>query len=147
LDPAEHPAAVRHGNVLWLTHDLDRQYYQHGAKVHRQLFVNALRALGHRPLAEVSLPSAGRISLLHQPERRRYVLHLLYAPPLQRGRCLVIEDLPPLREVPVTLRVPEAVTSLTWIPASQQLPLSAGQDGVSTVIPEFHCHCAVVAAY
>ena len=37
------------------------------------------------------LPSAGRISLLHQENKSRFIIHLLYAPPLERGRCLIIE--------------------------------------------------------
>ena len=45
------------------------------------------------------------------PQRRPPV----YATPLQRGRCLVIEDLVPLYGVPLQLTVPEEVASATLV--------------------------------
>lgn len=148
LDPAEQPAAVASGQTLWLAHALDRMYYRHGAKVHRRFFVNALRQLHTRPLAEAVLPSAGRISLLHQAAQRRYVLHLLYAPPLQRGRCLVIEDIVPLRDVVVTLRLPQTPTGVRLVPGGQALtPRDAGGGALTVIVPRLACHAAVVIEY
>ena len=96
LETAPHPAALRKGRVVFLPHRLGKLYYEHGARVHRDLFANALALIYSRPMVQTSLPSAGRVSLMHQPQHRRYVAHLLYGAPLQRGRCLVIEDLPAL---------------------------------------------------
>jgi len=148
LDNAEHPAALACGNLVWLAHGLDRSYFHHGAKVHRRFVANALRHLHTRPLVEAILPSAGRISLLHQPEHRRYVLHLLYAPPLQRGRCLVIEDIVPLRDVVTTFRLPVTPTRVFLAPAGTRLSPRAVEAGSFTVIiPRFACHAAVVVEY
>ena len=147
LEPADHPAAIQNGNVVWLAHAVDRMYFKNGAKVHRQLFTNALRLVHAKPMAEAGMPSSGRISLLHQRDLRRYVLHLTYASPLQRGRCLVIEDLPELRNVSVRLRLPETPSSLQLIPAGTSLPMAMADGVISTTIPAFSCHCAVVAAY
>jgi hypothetical protein len=147
LDDAPHPAALRNGNVVWLAHPVGRMYYAQGAIVHRRLFANALRLVHTKPMAAADLPSCGRISLLHQPERSRYVLHLLYASPLQRGRCLVIEDLPELRDVAVTLRLPGKVKALRLIPDDTSLPITNDGDTVCTTIPAFSCHCAIVAEY
>ncbi|MBT3286796.1 MAG: hypothetical protein HN380_05570 [Victivallales bacterium] len=147
LENAAHPAVIRHGNVIWLAHALDRMYYTQGAIVHRQLFANALRLLHAAPMAEADMPSCGRISLLHQPEHQRYVLHLLYASPLQRGRCLVIEDLPELHNVKVALRLPEEIKSLHLIPADGTLPMATTDGVLTTTIPSFSCHCAIVAEY
>jgi hypothetical protein len=148
LETAAHPAALACGNVLWLAHGLDRSYYQHGAKVHRRLFANALRQLHTRPLVEAILPSAGRISLLHQPEQRRYVLHLLYAAPLQRGRCLVVEDIVPLRDVVVALRLPVKPLRVWLAPAGSALsPRDAADGSVTVIVPRFACHSAVVVEY
>ena len=160
------PAAWRHGNVIVLAHALDRMYYTHGAKVHRDLFARALRTVHTAPMVEAGLPSAGRVSLLHQPGHNRYVAHLLYGPPIERGRCLVIEDLPELRDVTVRLRLPETVRTLRLVPADVELPrrelgAEATRDGgpapngpaprryrtVETTVPRFAAHCAVVAEY
>lgn len=146
LEPAEHPAALRRGRVVFLPHRLGKLYHAHGARVHRDLFANALRLIYSRPMVQTRLPSAGRVSLMQQPQHRRYIAHLLYAPPLQRGRCLVIEDLPPLFDVPLTVRVPEAISAAYLIPG--RIPLTWTQeDGIRVTVPRVQGHQAVVFEY
>jgi len=50
-------------------------------------FLNALRLVypWAKQVLSVDLPSGGRVSLAHQPARRRYCAHLLYGPPMVRG--------------------------------------------------------------
>lgn len=148
------PAAWQTGRVVVLAHDLDRIYYVNGAKVHRDLFQAALRRLPLAPMAEAALPSAGRLSLLHQEREKRYVAHLLYGPPIERGRCVVIEDLPELHNVAVTLRLPYEPKSLRLEPSGQSLEYEGSwTDGsrrrfeVKTTVPAFSCHTAIVADY
>ena len=106
-------------------------------------------------MIETVLPSAARVSLLHQREEQRYIAHLLYAAPMKRGRCEVIEDLPELRDVSLTLRLPRQVKRLSIVPGGEELEFSADghktTDGewtfLQTTIPAFTMHCAVVAEY
>ena len=144
---AAHPGAVRRGNRVFLAHHLGRIYHAHGARVHRQLFRNALALVYPTPTAQTEMPSAGRLSLLHQPEQRRYVAHLLYAAPLQRGRCLVIEDLVPLHNVPLTITVPEELSGAQLAPQGDALEVQRSADSITVVVPEVHCHQAVVFDY
>ncbi len=147
LEQAGHPGALRKGRVVLLPHSLGTLYYRHGARVHRDLFINALRLIYSNPLLKTEMPSCGRISLLHQAEQQRYVAHLLYAPVLSRGRCLVIEDLVPLHHIPVELCVPETIKNAYLIPNHQTLSWSY-QDGVcKMILPEWQGHCAVVFEY
>ena len=143
------PAAWRTGSTIVIAHPLDRMYYAHGAKVHRDYFARLLRIVHTAPMAEAALPSAGRLSLLHQERERRYVAHLLYGAPIRRGRCEVIEDLPQLHDVTVRLRLPHPVTSLRLIPDGIDLPYrrTSTGDAVETTVPRFAAHCAVVAGY
>ena len=147
LEASAFPAVVKNGNVIVSAHPLDRMYYEHGAKVHRTLFANALRLLHTRPMVEAGLPSAGRVNLLHFADRRCYVLHLLYAPPLERGRCLLIEDMPPLRDVPVTLRLPAEPTAVHLEPEGRGLKFTRDSSAVELTVPEFSCHCALRVLY
>jgi hypothetical protein len=71
----------------------------------------------------------------------------LYAPVLQRGNCLVIEDLVPLYDIPVEVRVPQNIQRAYLIPGKKPLELSHSNDSVHVVVPEFQCHCAVVLEY
>lgn len=146
-DPAEHPAVIQTGSVVFTANPLDRMYSWRGALPHRELFAALLRRIHTEPNLSVELPSAGRVSLLHQPDENRYVAHLLYASPHYRGKLELIEDLVPLQNVPVELRVPEQVKSARLIPDGTTLDLEV-QDGVCrVVVPEFTMHCGVVFEY
>ena len=147
LEDAEHPAIIRKGNVVFIAHELDKLYYVHGAQQHRQLFSNALGLLHTRPMVETELPSAGRISLLHQKDQKRYVAHLLYGPPITRGMCEVIEDLPTLYDVPVTFDLPVAVKKAVLIPDMKKLKIRKKDGKQYVTVPEFSCHCAVSFEY
>jgi len=147
LDDASHPGIIRYGNVTYIAHELDLMYYNSGARLHRDLVINALNQVHKKPMVETELPSAGRISLLHQPQHSRYVVHLLYASPMQRGECEVIEDLPDLHNVPVTVDLPVAVKKAVLVPAMQELPISVQDGKPSVIVPKFSCHCAVAFEY
>jgi hypothetical protein len=147
LEDAAHPAALQKGRVVFLPHRLGEIYYRHGARVQRDLFRNALELIYTKPMLAVELPSCGRATLMQQAEKNRYVVNLLYAPALQRGRCLVIEDLVPIYNVPVRLRVPERVKNVYLAPSRDPLTASV-QDGVVEVtVPRVECHQMVVFEY
>jgi hypothetical protein len=133
--------------VVFLPHSLGYLYYTNGAQLHRQFFANALRLIYDRPMVSTALPTAGRVSLLHQPQQRRYVAHLLYGPPIQRGRAQVIEDLPTLDNVPVEVRLPEKVRDVYLVPGKRKLKPTRRDDVVRVVVPSFNCHVAVVFEY
>lgn len=151
MEDASHPAAIRKGKVVYLAHELGRDYFEWGAKAHRDYFRNALELVYRRPALRVDMTSAGRATFVHQPEKARYVAHLLYGPPLQRGKCQIIEDLPTLRDVEVEFRVPEKIKRAYTVPDKKKLALrrqGGGKAGaVSLRVPEFSCHTAVVLEY
>jgi len=145
---AAHPAALRHGRLIWLAHDLGALYHDHGARLHRQYLLNALALLYRNPVLRVTgMPSGGRVNLVHQPQHQRYVAHLLYAPPIQRGRCLVLEDYPPLHDLSVSLRVGETITSATMPLSGQGLPLTRDDGRVTARIPRMEGHTMAVFTY
>ena len=111
------------------------------------LFYNALQLLRTRPLVSADMPSAGRMNLLHQPERERYVVHLLYASPIQRGAVSVIEDLVPLHNTRVEVDFEEEIQRAYLIPSGENIPMERKGDKVVLIIPEFTCHTALVLEY
>ncbi len=147
LVKAEHPGVVKSGNTIYIAHELDKMYFEHGARVHRELFMEALSALKVEPIVKVDMPSLGRINLLHQPDRKRYVLHLLYAAPIQRGSVSVIEDLVPLYNVPVEFDPRKKVEKIYTIPDMKFLDFNDDGQKIRLTIPEFTGHTAVVFEY
>lgn len=146
-EPAAHVGGLQKGRIIYLPHAFGRLYHDHGARMHREIVINALRRLYTQQTLTVELPSVGRVNLLHQPEARRYVAHLLYAPPLQRGRCLVIEDMVPLYNIPVTLRVPETIATVSLPLDGETLPTAQDGGAVSVTVPKLAGHQVVVFGY
>ena len=98
-------------------------------------------------MVTATLPSAGRLNLLHFPDKNQYVVHLLYGPPIQRGIARVIEDLVPLYDVEVCLDVEVPVRKVYMVPGHRELKVDRQDSGVSVTVPEFSCHTAVVFEY
>ena len=148
LEDSAYPAVIRKGDVVWFAHDLDKLYFEHGVRLHRDLVSLVIELLHKAPLVEVEgLPSAGRISLLHQPQHSRYVLHLLYAPPLRRGGVEVIEDLPQIGGVSAKLKLPEQVIGIRFIPSNRTADFERNEDGVVVEVPSFSMHTGIVLDY
>ena len=142
------PAVVRNGNVIFFAHPLDRLYYDNGVRLHRELFKSAIDQLGAAPVLKVTgLPSSGRVSLLRQKAKNRYVAHLLYSPALQRGDCKVIEDFPSIFGVTLEMRVPERATKVRTIPDGETLAFTQENGTVKVAVPTFAMHTGVVLEY
>lgn len=144
---ASHPAIIRKGNIVWAAHRLEKNYGKEGSRVHKQLFYNALKQLLTDPILEVEMPSCGRVNLLHQPQESRYVVHLTYATPHQRGRAKVIEDLVPIYNIPVRVRFDSRIKKAYTIPNNEELKITKVGDQLEVMVPEITCHRGVVFEY
>ncbi|MDX2226676.1 MAG: hypothetical protein SFY92_06285 [Verrucomicrobiae bacterium] len=145
--PATQGGAFQNGNIVFLPHPLGALYHDHGARLHRQMFLNALALIYKNPVVDVRLPSEGRINLWHQPQHRRYVLHLLYASPIQRGRCLVIEDIITLRDIRVGLKVPQKIQTVHLALTGKKLAQKRVAGRVEVTVPELTGHQILVFEY
>ena len=150
--PAAHPAVIERadGRVIAIAHDIDRQYFNEGMRLHRQLFENVLERLDYTPLVEADMPSMGRLNLLHQPDRKRYIAHLTYASPVQRGNVRVVEDIVPLIRVPVRFHLPEEVKPkrVYIIPGEENYGYRTLSDGgLEVMLPLLEMHAGIVVEY
>ncbi|HEX2513173.1 MAG TPA: alpha-L-fucosidase [Chloroflexota bacterium] len=120
------PAAVRAGRVVYLSFPLCRAYRRHGSRVYRTLVRNAIDLLLPQRLVTAGLPSYGQVTVLRQPETRdRLVVHLLAYPVERRTAQLdVIEDVVPLRDVPLSLRPGFRPSRVYEAPSETPLPFS-----------------------
>jgi hypothetical protein len=147
LDKEDYPAVVQHNNTVFFAHDLDRIYAENGSKVHRQLFGNTIRHLHKNLLIQTKgLPSSGRVTLLHQENKNRYVIHLLYAPPLQRGRCLIIEDVPEIHNVELSIDLKKKIKKISILNLDKKIKID-GNEIINIKIDKFKIHEAVVLEY
>jgi len=141
---AGYPAAVRNraGNVVYLANPVFGQYCRKGMQLHRDFALNALALLLPKRTVETKgLPSGGLVTLQRRTAAKDCILHLLYGVPVKRGETRVIEDLPAIPRIKVTLRLPEAVAAVRLVPEGRELAFRPGRDGkVTFTLPRLEMH-------
>lgn len=146
---------VMGGNVLYFAHPVFALYMGYGAVALKRYVVSALRAfLGDALTLESNLPSTARAHVMEQKKEKRYVCHLLYATPVARGGEMqlsggtvatrrsieVIEELLPLHDVEVALKLPRPVKRVTLEPQGAELPFATQGGRVRFRLDQFTCH-------
>ncbi len=160
-DPSPYSAGVRKESIVYLAHPVFSIYAAMGASAYRDYAARAVRAL-LSPTVETDLPSAGRVTLTRQVDRRRYVCHLLYATPAGRGGRVtlspagyvrdsipveVIEDLPELAEVNLSVSTPETIRRVTVEPEGTEIDFEECDGRTTVVVDRLACHGMVVFHY
>ena len=154
-EPSGFDCGVRHGSILYFSHPVFRHYRAYGAVAYREFVTRSIRAfLGDALTLSTNLPSTARVTLTEQPEQKRHILHLLYSPTISRGGALhlsggnaaggrtieVIEELPPLCKVEITLDLPPSFQAARLVPQDTELPVKRKGSRVTICLPEFSCH-------
>ena len=139
-EQSAYPAVIAGKNFVYVAHDAFSMYRTNGAQLHRDYLTQALGVLYQKPVLTVGLMSGGRTRLAWQPQNRRYVLHLLYGPPIVRGNCLVLEDFPEVRETPVTIRTDKSIARVVLRPQNVSLDFEKTNEGITFTISSFRMH-------
>ncbi|AIQ54369.1 beta-galactosidase trimerization domain-containing protein [Paenibacillus sp. FSL R7-0331] len=137
------PAMVENDSGIYIAWDVFSEYADGGHLILKEMVLYALSRLLPQPVLSTSLPARGIATLQYQQAERRYVNHLLYAAPALKGRIEVIEDIVPLQDVSVSLRLPSAaaVKRVYLAPAMSELPFTADQDGgITYTVPHLENH-------
>lgn len=162
-DLSEYPGAIRKGNILYLAHPIFSIYNAVGGVAYKEYIANAVNMLlADDKSMHTNLPSPASASVTHQPEEKRYILHLLYANIMARGantvlspesyvigssRVEVIEELLPLRDIKASVKLPVDVKKVTLEPQGKEIPFKQTENGAEIEVDEFTCHQMVVLHY
>lgn len=135
------PAAYMHGHTAYIPWPIFREYAEKGSYHIKELARQAIDALlDGRRSAEAALPDRGVFTLTRQPEGHRLVCHLLYTHTSQRGDVEVIEDIVPLREVAVWVRMEKPPRRVNLAPQGTQLPFRWEGGKACFTVPEVYIH-------
>lgn len=155
---------TRKGNVLYLAHPVFSIYRSFGQVALRQYIGKTLRCLlaEDESLGLRNFPSTARVTLMHQPQERRYVLHLLHAHIVNRGgesdlhggnaagrqkSYEVIEEFLPLYDIGISLRRDKSIQSVRLEPQGTDLRYQVVGDTLQLALPEMHHHQMIVIRY
>jgi hypothetical protein len=124
-------------------------YLTKGSLAVKEIVCHALDLLlGKDKTLTAALPAQGIATLMHQEKESRFVNHLIYAAPVKRGaNTEIIEDIVPLYDIEVALRLPRRVTNVYLAPQMESLPFALKDGIVSYKVPRLECHQMVVLDY
>ena len=110
--------------------------------------MNALRLVYSGGAYEVEgLGSQGRVTMIRQADKSRYCMNMTYAVPVRRGEAEIIEDVMPVYNIKVTLKVKEDIKRIYFGVSGEEITAERNGDKISFMIPELHCHTTVVVEY
>ena len=143
------PGMVESNNGIYIAWNVFEDYSTMGSLILKETVVYALnRLLGRNKTLETNLPAQGVVTFTQQKELNRYVNHLLYASPVKRGESIeIIEDILPVYNVSVSVKIPETVRKVYLAPQIVDIPFTQDQDIVSYTVPKLECHQMVVIEY
>ncbi|WP_308635162.1 beta-galactosidase trimerization domain-containing protein [Paenibacillus silvisoli] len=148
------PGMAQGSDGIYIAWNMFEDYGTKGSLMLKETVLYALNRLlegegtgggGGGKTLETSLPAQGIVTLQKQPDEGRYINHLLYATPVKRGNGVeIIEDILPVYDTKVTLRLPEEAKAVYLAPQQTAIPFEQ-QDGTLTyTLDRLECHQMVV---
>ena len=111
--------------MLLFNHPLFRQYRDNAPRWCKTLVDNALTELLGARMVTHNGPSTVTVSLLHQPEHKRYIAHVLHYIPVRKSATVdIIEEPSPIDNLELTLHLPEGFTKARLVPEGTALPVN-----------------------
>ena len=164
-EPSGFACGAMHGNLLYLAHAAFSLYRFAGSVTSRQYLAKCVRKLlaDDERLRLEGFPSTGRVTLMQQPRQQRYVMHLLYANTVNRGGPAemnggnvggkeqqsfeVIEDLVPLYDIGLRLRLDESIKEVRLEPEGEPIEFTLRDGAVCLQLPRLLCHQMIAFYY
>ena len=141
--PTEHAVAAQNGPVIYISFPVFSAYAGNSYLVQKLLVRNCLRRLLPDPLIRTDAPSTAEISVTEQSGRR--IVHLLHYPAARRCPDLdIVEDVIPLANVKLALRMEKAPQKVYLAPQRQSLKFNYAAGYAEVVVPSVKGHQMVV---
>ena len=143
-EPADYPALVEKGNVIYFAHPIFKAYNDSGSYLLEQYIIKAIKRVYDPAIKTEGLPSCGRVRLRRSTDGDFFALHVLYAPPVNRGNVCLLCDFPTLHGVSFTVRVDEKIREVVTAPDGEAIPFVQKGNELSFTLPPFSLHKLVI---
>jgi hypothetical protein len=143
------PGIVKNGSVIYFAHAIFEQYDHFASRWCKQLVLNALKMLLPKPILHHDGPSTLQATINAQATQNRWVVHLLHYIPEQRATYLgVIEDVIPLHDLTVSVRVLHPPKTVTLVPQQESVVFQTKDEGyVTFTVPRIYGHQMVELSF
>ncbi|MBQ4108567.1 MAG: beta-galactosidase trimerization domain-containing protein, partial [Clostridia bacterium] len=145
---AEYPALVKNGSVVYLAHPVFEAYNRTGNYVLQKYIMRAIDlAYPDRMLKVDNFYSCGRVRVRKSDNDSFYAMHLLYAPPVNRGNVCLLEDFPRVSGIEVSLRVENKITEIYDATLDKTVDFTQNGNILSFTVDNLELHKLLVIKY
>ncbi len=142
---SEFAGATINGKVAYIAFPIFSAYGIHGNYPYRLMVRNLINQLLADPLLRVTAPTSTEATVMRQENPARTIVHLLQYCPERRGAGLdLLEDIVPLHDVPVSLKLAAKPSRVYLAPEGQELNFAYNSGRVDVKIPIVNGHAMVV---
>jgi hypothetical protein len=136
-----YPGIIKTEHTIYFIHPIFTQYNKNGALWCKQLFLNALNILLPQSLVKHDGPSTMLVTLNEQKKENRWILHLLHYIPEKRCEDIyVIEDVIPLYNINLSVKVNKKVKNISCVPEKVSLEFDVRDGRVQFTLPKLNGH-------
>jgi hypothetical protein len=138
------PAVIKNDRVIYFANPIFSEYNTVAPRWEKQLFLNALELLLPDPLVRHNGPTTLQVIVNEQSAENRWIIHLLHYIPERRSQEIdTIEDVIPLYNVKISIRLPK-IKSVICVPEQGPLPYQQEEGRVEFVLPQLAGHQMIV---
>ncbi len=138
-EPADYVGVAQRGNVIYIAAPIFRMYADYGYQFHRLLIGNCIARLLANPLIKSNAPSTAHITVTAQTGRK--IVHVLHYTPERRAPNQdIVEDVIPLINLKLALRLDAPPKQVYLAPQRQSLKFEFRDGYVHTVVPSVEGH-------
>ncbi len=132
-------AMVMTDNTAYISFKMFTEYAKMGNIYTKEIVANAIESLlGDGASVKTDLGAQGIVTLTKKDDST--VVHTLYASPVRRGKDTeIIEDIPDIYNVKVSVKTDKKPTSVTLVPENTPLDFEYADGRVSFIIPRLNC--------
>ncbi|MBQ8566792.1 MAG: beta-galactosidase trimerization domain-containing protein [Clostridia bacterium] len=146
-EAAEYPALVKNGNVLYFAHPIFTAYNKSGNYVLERYVKQAIEKVYNKNVEFSYYPSCARVRIRKSENDNFYAIHMLYAPPVNRGNVCLLEDFPPLYNTEISLKVGEEIKRVVLVPQNKEIKFEQKDGKVIFNVEKMELHQLVVLEY
>ena len=142
--PTGYPVVVIKGRTAYISAEVFKAYRNHSYSLYKSIVARVLEQVLPQPLVKTHAPSAMEISVNRQAKPKRLVVHLVNFQPQRRHINVEwIEELYPVKDIPLAVRTPRRPKSVYLAPSGVSLPFTMEGDYCHLVVPEVKAHTIV----
>ncbi|MBQ8689380.1 MAG: beta-galactosidase trimerization domain-containing protein [Clostridia bacterium] len=143
-EAAEYPALVKRGGVIYFAHPVFKAYNNSGNYLLEKYIIKGIDEVYERGIVASGLPSCARVRLREEKDGAFLALHLLYAPPVNRGNVCLLPDFPTLHDVKIEVSTDRKITSVAVEPDGTPVSFACDGNKVTLELSPFSLHRLIV---